>query len=74
MDRTHFWTGLQRLFDRHREAMLAIGALLTFALLLTGVQYLSLSERFREDLQTQVNLVARTASAAVVFDNREDAS
>jgi len=74
MDRTHFWTGLQRLFDRHREAMLAIGALLTFALLLTGVQYLSLSERFREDLQTQVNLVARTASAAVVFDNREDAT
>lgn len=69
-----FWIGLQRLFDRHREAMLAIGALLTFAVLLTAVQYLSLNDRFRDDLQTHSDLVARMASAAVVFDNSEDAN
>jgi|GEM_PF-774273 len=65
---------LQQFFYRQRDAMLAIGALLTFALLLTLAQYLALAERFQEDLQTQVNLVARTASAAMVFDNRDDAA
>jgi diguanylate cyclase len=68
------WRDLQRFSYRQRDTMMAIGALLTFALLLTLAQYIRLSERFREDLQTQTNLVARMASAVMLFDNRDDAA
>lgn len=69
-----FWLGLQRLLDKRRDAVLATVALLAFGLLLTGVQYLNLDARLRADLQVQADLVARMASASLVFDNRDDAA
>ncbi len=59
--------------EQHREAMLALASLLLFALVLTLLQYGRLNERFEDDLLTQANIVARNASAAVVFENRNDA-
>ncbi|MEH0166320.1 putative bifunctional diguanylate cyclase/phosphodiesterase [Roseateles microcysteis] len=68
------WRWLRLLFEQQREALLALGALLVFALMLTLVQYARLDQRLREDLQVQADMVADTASAALLFDNAGDAA
>ncbi|MBI3350280.1 MAG: EAL domain-containing protein [Burkholderiales bacterium] len=61
-------------FERLRELIVALSALLAFALVLSLLQYLRLQDRQLKDLQTQASIVAQTVSAAVVFDSRNDAS
>jgi len=58
--------------ERWRELAVSLAALLTFALLLSAMQYWRLQDRELEDLRTQAGIVAQTASAALVFDSRED--
>ena len=48
-------------------------ALLIVGLLLTVLEYFALDQRQRLELRTQAELVARTASAAVVFDSAIEA-
>lgn len=60
-------------FDRLRELVVALAALLVFALLLSVLQYWRLHDRQLEDLRTQADIVAQTVSAALVFDSRSDA-
>ncbi|MCE4538857.1 EAL domain-containing protein [Pelomonas sp. P7] len=59
--------------ERLRELMVALSALLMFALLLSLMQYWRLQARQLEDLSTQASIVAQTVSAALVFDSRSDA-
>jgi len=59
--------------ERRREFMLALAALLIFALLLSLLQYARLRDRQIDDLRTQASIVARTVSAALVFESRGDA-
>ncbi|MCY4744257.1 EAL domain-containing protein [Pelomonas sp. UHG3] len=60
-------------FERLRELVVALAALLAFALVLSLLQYLRLAERQLSDLHTQASIVAQTVSAALVFDSRDDA-
>ncbi|MEO6277788.1 EAL domain-containing protein [Roseateles sp.] len=66
--------GFSEAFERLRELVVALAALLAFALVLSLLQYLRLKERQTSDLQTQASIVAQTVSAALVFDSRNDAS
>ncbi|TXD99465.1 hypothetical protein FUT87_02715, partial [Mitsuaria sp. TWR114] len=59
--------------ERWRELAVSLAALLTFALLLSVMQYWRLQQRQLEDLRTQAGIVAQTASAALVFDSRDEA-
>ena len=65
---------LQQLFEEQREALLALAALVVFAIMLAVAQYVQLDRRFRDDLYTHARMVADTASAAVLFGNGEDAA
>ncbi|MDR7268674.1 diguanylate cyclase (GGDEF)-like protein [Pelomonas saccharophila] len=60
-------------FERLRELVVALAALLFFALLLSVLQYWRLQDRQLEDLRIQADIVAQTVSAALVFDSRSDA-
>lgn len=60
-------------FERLRELVVALAALLAFALVLSLLQYLRLQDRQLQDLQTQASIVAQTVSAALVFESRDDA-
>ena len=60
-------------FERLRELMVALAALLAFALVLSLLQYWRLLDRQREDLRTQASICAQTVSAAMVFESRGDA-
>ncbi|KQV60159.1 hypothetical protein ASC95_01395 [Pelomonas sp. Root1217] len=60
-------------FERLRELVVALAALVVFALLLSVLQYWRLHGRQLEDLRTQADIVAQTVSAALVFDSRSDA-
>lgn len=60
-------------FERLRELVVALAALLAFALVLSLLQYLRLQDRQLKDLQTQASIVAQTVSAAMVFESRDDA-
>ncbi|MDR7294758.1 diguanylate cyclase (GGDEF)-like protein [Pelomonas aquatica] len=65
--------GFADAFERLRELVVALAALLAFALVLSLLQYLRLQERQLKDLQTQASIVAQTVSAALVFESRADA-
>jgi diguanylate cyclase (GGDEF)-like protein len=65
---------LQQLFLEQREALLALAALVVFAIMLALAQYVQMDRRFRQDLETHARMVAETASAAVLFGNGEDAT
>ena len=58
---------------RRNDMLIAGLALLIVGLLLTVLEYFGLDQRQRLELRTQAELVARTASAAVVFDSAIDA-
>lgn len=60
-------------FERLRELVVALAALLFFAMLLSVLQYWRLHDRQLEDLRIQADIVAQTVSAALVFDSRSDA-
>jgi diguanylate cyclase (GGDEF)-like protein len=66
--------GFADAFERLRELVVALAALLAFALVLSVLQYLRLQDRQLKDLQTQASIVAQTVSAALVFESSEDAS
>ncbi|WP_423599650.1 putative bifunctional diguanylate cyclase/phosphodiesterase [Roseateles sp. MS654] len=59
--------------ERWRELAVALSALLIFGLLLSVLQYWRLQDRQLDDLRTQAGIVAQTASAAMVFDSRDEA-
>src|SRR4051794_32720271 len=59
--------------QRRHETRLAAMAMLVVALLLAVIEYVRLDERQLRDLRTQADLIARTTTAAVVFDNGPDA-
>ncbi|MCU7376253.1 EAL domain-containing protein [Paucibacter sp. O1-1] len=59
--------------ERRREAVVALSALLVFALVLSVLQYARLRDRHHSNMLTQINIVAQTVSAAMVFDSRDDA-
>ena len=65
---------LNQLFQEQRDALLALAALVVFAIMLAVAQYVQLDRRFRDDLYTHARMVADTASAAVLFGNGEDAT
>ena len=58
---------------RRNDMLIAGVALLIVGLLLTVLEYFALDQRQRLELRTQAELVARTASAAVVFDSAIEA-
>jgi hypothetical protein len=58
---------------RRNDMLIAALALLIVGLLLTVLEYFGLDHRQHLELRTQAELVARTASAAVVFDSADDA-
>ncbi|HEU6454513.1 MAG TPA: EAL domain-containing protein [Roseateles sp.] len=60
--------------ERQRELLVALSALLVFALVLSLLQYARLQDRQLKDLETQAAIVAQTVSAALVFESRSDAS
>ncbi|WP_377154986.1 putative bifunctional diguanylate cyclase/phosphodiesterase [Roseateles sp. UC29_93] len=60
--------------ERWRELAVSLTVLLVFALLLSAMQFWRLQDRQREDLRLQAGIVGQTASAALVFDSREDAA
>jgi diguanylate cyclase (GGDEF)-like protein len=66
--------GFADAFERLRELVVALAALLAFALVLSLLQYLRLQDRQLKDLQTQASIVAQTVSAALVFESSDDAS
>lgn len=59
-------------FERQREILVALAALVVFALVLSALQYVRLQDRQVKDLETQAEIVAQTISAALVFESRGD--
>jgi diguanylate cyclase (GGDEF)-like protein len=59
---------------RNQDVLTAALAMLLVAFALAGIEYVQLSERQIVSLSTQARLIARTASAAVLFDAPADAA
>ncbi|MGM9489946.1 putative bifunctional diguanylate cyclase/phosphodiesterase [Ideonella sp. YS5] len=55
------------------EGLVAAMAAAVLVLLLSVLQYVALRDRLVEELQTQAEIVGRTANAAVLFDSASDA-
>lgn len=64
------WLGL---FMPYRETLLACVAMLGSIVVLAGLQYVALDQRFRHELQTQARIVAQNTGAALLFDAPADA-
>ncbi|HSV52266.1 MAG TPA: EAL domain-containing protein [Burkholderiaceae bacterium] len=65
---------LLRRLRRQGDIWPLAGAMLIMALLLTLLQYGQLDLRLRHDLNTRTHMIARAATAAVVFRDKRDAA